>query len=641
MARLIVRHHDEVRREVELKPDMLIGRDVDADVLIGPPASRQHAKIEHDGSDFFLQDLNSKAGTYVDGRKITRIRLVSGMEIAIGEYILVFDDPGAVQEAPVGWVVEPGPEPPLDVVATLDATGPMFARHIESVQTAGEARRLRQILQTIHDIGVAIATKQDIESVLIEVVERLSDVLPAAQRGFLALCDRHGRELAMRVLKTRKDESAAEMFSGTIARQAVESRCAILCKDAREEFSSADSVQEMELGSVMCVPLLLPDRAVGILQWDARGVTGAFSRDDLNLLTGIASLLAAALENARLCDELRAAKEQSDIENVRLRRAPREEASLAAIIGESEPIQEVRRLAQQVMDVDTGVLITGETGTGKELLAHAIHRGGPHSGEPFIAVNCAAIPETLLESELFGIEKGTATGVEQRIGKLEQANGGTLFLDEVGDMPLAMQAKLLRALEQKTVQRVGGKKPIRIDARIIAATNRDLKTAIRNKEFREDLYYRLKVVEVHLPPLRERSDDILILAGHFLTGFAADMGKSLPGFTPAAEAKLRAHVWPGNVRELRNAVERAVVLSPHGKAVDVDALPPEIIGEDGDLIETCKRRGRLDAAVAALEREMIEAALKETGGVRTKAARLLGISREGLRLKLLRHGISS
>ncbi|MEW6355102.1 MAG: sigma 54-interacting transcriptional regulator [Planctomycetota bacterium] len=641
MAKLIVKHRDEVRREIELKPDMLIGRDRNADVLIGPPASRQHARIEHDGGAFFLQDLHSKAGTYIAGRKVSRVRLVSGMQIAIGEYILVFDDPGAVKESPVGWAVEPGPEPAFDVVATLDAAGPVFARRIESVRTAQDARRLRQHLQTIHDVGMALADKHDTESLLGEIVERLSGALPAAQRGFLALYDEDGRELTIRVLKARGDDSAAEMFSRTIARRAAESRCAILCKDAREEFRSAASVQEMDLGSVLCAPLLLPERVIGILQWDARGVKGAFSTDDLNLLTGIASLLAAALENARLCDALRSAKEQSDIENVRLRRASQDEVSLAAIIGESEPIREVRRLAEQVMGVEASVLLTGETGTGKELVTRAIHRGGPRADKPFVAVNCAAIPETLLESELFGIEKGTASGVEGRIGRLEQAHGGTLFLDEIGDMPPAMQAKLLRALEQKRFERVGGRESVEIDIRVIAATNCDLKKAIRDGEFREDLYYRLRVVEIPLPPLRERSGDVLFLARHFLAGFAADMGRSLPGFTPAAEARLCAHPWPGNVRELRNAVERAAVLSQQGRPVDVDLLPPEIVGGDGDLIERCKGRGRLDAAVAALEREMIEVALKETGGVRSQAAEILGISREGLRLKLLRYGISS
>ena len=633
MARLIVKHRGELRREIEIEPNMLIGRDANARVLIGEPASRQHARIEQDNEGYLLRDLDSKSGTLLDGQAITSVRLTDGMELTIGEYALVFRDPAAPQTE--------GRDSFLNVITTLDAATPPFQHWIDAKRITAKAERLRAHLQTVHDIGRAIAARHDTDSVLAEVVERLSEVFPGAHRGFLALRDEPGGELTIRVLKSDGDRPPTEMLSRTIAHRAMDTRQAILCSDARAEFRGAASVQDLALGSVLCVPLLLPDRVMGILQWDACGAIDAFSEDDLNLLSGIASLLAAALENARLYDELRAAKARTDVENARLRVAARVTAPMAAMVGSCDGLAQARGLAEQMAAVDTSVLITGETGTGKELLARAIHGMSRRSDRPFVAVNCAAVPEGLLEAELFGVGAGAATGVAARVGRIEQSHGGTLFLDEVGDMSPAMQAKVLRALEEKTIEKVGGAEPIHVDTRIIAATHRDLPAAIEAGEFREDLYYRLRVVEIRLPPLRERGSDVIALAHHFLASFSADMAKSLPGFTPEVEDKLTAHAWPGNIRELRNAIERASALAQNGETIDVDLLPGEVAGEDADLIARHKQRGRMDSAVASLEIEMIRTALAETHGNRTQAAERLGISREGLRLKIIRYGIAT
>ncbi|MGH7889111.1 MAG: sigma-54 interaction domain-containing protein, partial [Thermodesulfobacteriota bacterium] len=234
---------------------------------------------------------------------------------------------------------------------------------------------------------------------------------------------------------------------------------------------------------------------------------------------------------------------------------------ISNIIGTGPKIQEVVKLIEKVSDSSISALITGESGTGKELAARTIHINSPRSDKPFIAINCAALPESLLESELFGIEKGVATGVEKRVGRIEAADGGTLFLDEIGDMSLSAQAKLLRVLQERKLERVGGRNTIEVDVRVIAATNKDLKKEIDKESFREDLYYRLNVVQIRMPPLRERRDDISLLANYFLTNFAGELGKGSINFSPEAMDRILKYNWPGNVRELENEVKRAAVLA--------------------------------------------------------------------------------
>jgi Nif-specific regulatory protein len=358
------------------------------------------------------------------------------------------------------------------------------------------------------------------------------------------------------------------------------------------------------------------------------------------------------METARLCDELREARQllvmeyrrlnsqQSELEaeNVELRRELKRAFPFEAIIGTSPKVKEAIALVQKVKDSAVSVLITGESGTGKEMLAKAIHYNSLRSLKPFIALNCAAMPESLLESELFGIEKGVATGVESRIGKLELAHGGTLFLDEVADMALATQAKLLRVLQERELTRVGGHTPVKVDLRVIAATNKNLRAAIAEGKFREELFYRLDVIEVALPPLRERKEDILLLANHFLKVFAGESKKVVKGFTRHAEESLLAYEWPGNVREMKNAMQRCVVLADPGGTVDRPLLPPQIAGITPEL-PVGARRGRLEAMLASIERTMIREAMAAAGGNKSKAATALGISREGLRLKLAKYGL--
>ena len=320
------------------------------------------------------------------------------------------------------------------------------------------------------------------------------------------------------------------------------------------------------------------------------------------------------------------------------------------IVGMSHKMESIIRLIDQIRDSSVDVLIQGENGTGKELVAKALHFSSPRANRPFVALNCAALPDNLVEAELFGIEKGVATGVERRTGRFENASGGTLFLDEIGDLSLAAQAKILRVLQERAVDRVGGGKPIPIDVRIIAATNRDLYASMKEKQFREDLYYRIKVIHIQTPPLREIREDIPVLANHFLEKHCKAMQVDLKSLTPAALQCLMRYSWPGNNRQLENEIKR-LIASVRGKTIMEDHLDPSIRNpEISPLTAPAPQEAKapaptvpamqtLGAAVEALERRMIEDALRQCNGNKQRAAQVLGLSRQGLIKKLKRLGV--
>jgi len=316
-------------------------------------------------------------------------------------------------------------------------------------------------------------------------------------------------------------------------------------------------------------------------------------------------------------------------ENISLRQLIGREHQFEKIVGKSEEIRAVFRAIEDVAASNATVLITGESGTGKELVARAIHNRSPRKDKLFVAVNCAAIPENLLESELFGHEKGSFTGaLDRQIGKFEIASGGSLFLDEVGTLPMSMQAKLLRALQQREIERIGGSRPLAIDVRIISATNSDLRAAVKERHFREDLFYRLNVIPIILPPLRERKEDIPVLAVHFLRKYNSEFGRQIKGFNKEVMPLLKAYDWPGNVRELENLVERLVVLTK-GSQIGTEKLPSEVKGETGKGAESSSTR--LYKAVRNFEADFIRQAIDQAGGRKGKAAKLLGIHRNTLR----------
>jgi len=327
-------------------------------------------------------------------------------------------------------------------------------------------------------------------------------------------------------------------------------------------------------------------------------------------------------------------------DNRRLRLQLDKRFGFDSLVGNSKAMLDVFETTRQVASARSTVLITGESGTGKELIAHAIHRLSPRAERPFVVVHCAALNENLLESELFGHEKGAFTSAHERVlGRFEKAQGGSLFLDEIGEISASTQVKLLRVLETRTFERVGGSEPIDIDVRLIAATNRDLHALVEAGGFREDLYYRLNVVNIHLPPLRERHDDIPLLLNHYLAVSAEENGKSLSGFTSEALKVLCAYAWPGNVRELRNAVERMVVMA-RGSALTLKDVPADIRnGVDTALQAAPAAPGEASLDIDANEKDLIIRALRETRGNRSAAAKVLGISRRTLHRKLHVYGL--
>jgi len=314
------------------------------------------------------------------------------------------------------------------------------------------------------------------------------------------------------------------------------------------------------------------------------------------------------------------------------------------ILGSTPAIAEVRELVEKVAPGKSTVLITGESGVGKEVVARAIHRRSGRSDQPFVAVNCGAIPEGLIESELFGHEKGAYTGaVEARAGLFEVAGTGTLFLDEVGELPPPMQVRLLRALQERRIRRVGGTRDLAVAARIVAATNRELASEVQRGQFREDLYYRLNVIPIHVPPLRARREDIPLFIDHYLRRFALELGRAPPRLAPETERILLGHDWPGNVRELANVVERAMALST-GEVLEPASLPPSMRGRPGVVSGPAGASlpdGGLDlqSHLDQIERALLEEALARTGGVKTEAARLLSLTFRSLRYRLAKYGI--
>jgi Nif-specific regulatory protein len=368
---------------------------------------------------------------------------------------------------------------------------------------------------------------------------------------------------------------------------------------------------------------------------------GTFTKYDEEILQALARHVAIAIETVQFVEELKHHREQLLEENTQLWKEVEGRFSTQNILGTSPQIQNIVRLIEQISDSFVNVLITGESGTGKELVAKAIHYNSPRARSLFVALNCAAVPESLIESELFGIEKGVATGVERRAGKFEEGDGGTLFLDEIGDLSLPAQAKILRVLQERVVERVGGKKAIPVDVRILAATNKDLEAEIKKGNFRKDLYYRLKVVHIGMPALREIPEDITFLANYFLDKYCKEMKKEPKKLTAEALGCLINYSWPGNVRELENEIKRLVVLTPRR------------VIKEGDLPEAIRKSGSkkmpsrlmsirlLKERVEEFEKQIILETLETCRQNQKKTAKLLGLSRQGLINKMKRYGIKA
>ncbi len=389
----------------------------------------------------------------------------------------------------------------------------------------------------------------------------------------------------------------------------------------------------------LCVPVRVQGETIGVLSADKLFGEGVSLEEDLRVLTIVSSLIGQTVKLNHIIDD---EKKELLERNLSLQEALRAKYRFKNLVGQSKRMQEVYEAIHRVSQSKATVLLRGESGTGKELIAHAIHYNSYRKDKPFIKLNCAAFPETLLESELFGHEKGSFTGaVSRREGRFALAHEGTLFLDEISEIPLSMQVKLLRVLQERKFERVGGAQTLSVDIRLIAATNRELEQAVREGKFREDLYFRLNVVPIFIPPLRERSDDILLLVDHFLKRFNEENQKSVQ-FSPKAMDLMIDYHWPGNVRELENAVERAVVMS-QTQMIQVEDVKPilslPLESTESSMMGEKKSSASLPQTVVSIERAQIIQALEKCGGIQARAAKILGLTPRQMGYRILKYGI--
>jgi transcriptional regulator with PAS, ATPase and Fis domain len=497
-------------------------------------------------------------------------------------------------------------------------------------------------LQALNLLAQKIIEAPDVESALEEVVAETSRLTNAASCTLMlvtpvspALEVTHSNQLLTLARRTSdKGDERLRQLSRNVSGWILKNNSSLISDDLAhdERFPGLTLLGEFNYGAVG-VPILAAGNIVGTLIVLTTNKVESFS-DVAALMQQIAAQIAPALEKLRRLQELAE-------ENRYYKQAIIEEHGFAEIIAKSEAMQHIFALLQRVTSSDVRVLIEGESGTGKELIARTLHFNGSRQEKKFLAVDCGAIPENLLESELFGYVKGAFTGATQnRKGLFQEADGGTLFLDEINNLPMHLQAKLMRVLQEGEVRPLGSNVAQKVDVRVIAASSRNLSELVKEEKFREDLYFRLKVVTLRLPPLRDRSGDTPLLAQHFLQKHAKHYHKSLTAIEPAAMHLMKNYRWPGNIRELEHAIEQAVVLAPpEATILTLDDLPEEIRHEESRSMQVLEQMTNLPAAVEALETRMIRRALQETHGNKSHAAEKLGLSRRGLLNKLERYKI--
>ncbi len=498
---------------------------------------------------------------------------------------------------------------------------------------AREARRLSTLLEA----SQALAGTLDLKSALHRVLEILAkhhgavrSMVTLLHDGELTVEASDGLEPSSRGVKYRLGE-------GITGRVVETGKPVVVPRVSSEPLFLGRAARRPELAreelSFVCVPISLNRKTVGALGVDLKFKKDRDYERSTKMLGIVSSMIAQALKVQQSIEEERA---RLVAENSHLRQELKERYDFSNIIGTSGPVRQMYEQVAQVAPTNTTVLVRGESGTGKELIAHAIHYNSLRNKKPFIKVSCAALPESLIESELFGYEKGAFTGADARKkGRFELAEGGTLFLDEIGDINLATQVKLLRVLQEREFERLGGTETIKVNVRLIAATNKDMEKGIAAGMFREDLFYRLNVFTIFVPPLRERKADMLLLADHFLEKFSREHGKIIKRISTPAIDMLMSYHWPGNVRELENALERAVLMCD-GQVVHAHHLPPSLQTAEASGTIT---RVSLHDAVVAYEKDLIQDALKSTRGNRAKAARLLNTTERVLNYKVRNYGV--
>lgn len=569
--------------------------------LSDPSVSRRHCVIKLDGGLFKITDLESLNGTFVNDVPVKERYLEHGDRLRIGDYTFSF-------------LLHEGDYQSASSTVLLDESKITPGANTLQVRIADAFHLMARDLSALMKISTTINSARGLFALQKQLLELIFEVVPA-ERGAILLIEDDSKEFSSIFgLDRLEGPNRAVHVSRTITDRVLSEGISFLSNEVQQSdtLGEAESLIASRIQALLCVPLVLFEKAVGVIYLYTSDPLVRFDKDHLQLVTAIAGIAAVALENARHVEWL-------ESENQRLQEDILVEHNM---IGESQRMRDVYQFIARVAPTSATVLILGESGTGKELAARAIHLNSPRKTKAFVAVNCAALTETLLESELFGHEKGAFTGaIAQKKGKLEVADGGTLFLDEVGEMPALLQAKLLRVLQEQEFERVGGTRTLHVDIRLIAATNKDLEEAIRQGDFRQDLYYRLNVVSLSMPPLRERREDIPLLASYFVQKYSDKCNRKVRGISSEARARLSNYDWPGNVRELENAIERAVVLGT------TDLILPE------DLPEAALERavpasagvGNYHEAVTEAKKQLILKAVEQSGGNYTEAAKLLGV----------------
>ena len=539
--------------------------------------SRNHCEIFFDGGVWKLRDLGSRNGTRMHGEPISGdVQLTEGRQFQIGNTFISFtfdsksrsgtdedfrtDTVAAAAIDTVRPEVRSTSEGRPEIVHLTDKT-----RYTSSDADAISSRdRAGQEAQRLVRLGLKMGGETDVRRLSEIVLDGLFGVTSADIGAVLLfkegdLSHQDHRKLDLVAYKSL-DSRPFERVSDYVSSVALESRAAVVARDVNsdDKFKSSDSLRAMRAESIICAPIRMGERLLGLIQLYSTNPDNRLEPDDAEFTLAVADQLAGALENLKERSRLAAGLARAETENKTLREQLLIETEL---VGDSESIRRLREKILRIAPTGATVLIRGESGVGKELVARAIHQHSNRADGPFVTMNCAALSESLLESELFGHEKGSFTGaVSRKIGKFEQAHSGTIFLDEVGEMSPGIQAKFLRVLEGHPYERVGGGSEVRVDVRVVAATNRDLEDSVDSGRFRKDLYFRLQVMELVVEPLRDRRTDIAILARHFMQRFSKKCGRSVTAILPAALSTLVNYGWPGNVRELQNTIERAVIL---------------------------------------------------------------------------------
>jgi len=595
--------------------EITVGREASNGIAIADPSvSRRHCLISYREGKFQVRDLESRNGTHVNRTAVAEQCLEHGDEIVTGDssFLFLLEDEetavfgtGRVEFEDAQFNAE------TTIIHPRDAVYLQPDRLLRELPASSRVARNLNALLKISRIVHAIRSLEELQGQLLDLI---FEVAPAG-RGAILLSDSEGHQFNSLFARTRQPgQTQLVKVSRTIARQVLEQGIAILGSDVAgsDDLREVESLAAAQVRSLLCVPLTVFQRVIGCIYLDSDSVTDRLHEEHLQLVTAIAGISAVALDNARRLQWLEQENERLTVE-VSLERS---------LVGDGARMKEVYQFIKRVAPTDSTVLIEGESGTGKELAARALHRNSPRASKPFVTINCAAIPETLLESDLFGHERGAFTGAAiQKKGRLEVADEGVVFLDEIGELAPALQAKLLRVLQEREFERVGGTHPIKLDIRLIAATNCNLEEAQRAGRFRQDLYYRLNVLKITMPALRDRREDIPMLARHFVQKHAKRCKVKARPISREALSRLVNHDWPGNVRELENAIERALVLGSSEMILPEDL--PESLLEHIPAPEMTE--AKYHAAVKELKKQLILDAVEQTQGSYADAARILGV----------------